>query len=200
MAESRETSEILWFSPEKRGIIPLDHIHIPRRFARSFRKHPFRVSFNTAFEQVIDGCSGAGCDRETTWINQPLKDIYIHLHKMGFCHSIEIWQGDMLVGGLYGVAIGAAFFGESMFSRVPNASKIALVYLLARLKSGQYTLLDTQFITDHLKQFGAIEIPKQTYLKVLEKACAKKGDFFALTQTLAADRVLTCIMRDMHNS
>lgn len=166
MAESKEDPEIYWFYPEKRGIIPLDAFKIPRSLTKVLRDSPFTVTGDKAFPEVIRGCSR----RDETWINERIIGLYIELWQMGYAHSVECWRGKKLVGGLYGVALGGAFFGESMFSREPNASKVALVHLVNMLKTSGYTLLDAQYVNEHLKQFGVIEITRDEYLRKLEAA------------------------------
>lgn len=176
MAESAEATELLWFDPERRGILPLDGFHVPRRLRRTVRQGPFQVRADTAFRRVMGSCADV---RPSTWINAEILDLYCALHRMGFAHSIECWRDGALVGGLYGIALGSAFFGESMFSRADNASKVALVHLVARLRRGGYTLLDTQFVTAHLSQFGAVEIPRDAYKAQLEEAVATPARFDA---------------------
>ncbi len=172
MAESADDPEIFWVEPELRGIIPLDQFHVSKSLAKSIRHKPFDIRYDTAFDLVLDKCAEAAEDRPSTWINQTIKDLYRALHRMGHAHSVEAWEGDELVGGLYGVSLGSAFFGESMFARRTNASKICLVHLVERLKERGFTLLDTQFTTEHLKTFGAIDVPKDQYGQLLEKAVA----------------------------
>lgn len=170
MSESRDDPQVFWVDPVVRGILPLNAYHIPRSLKKVVRKGVFEVRCDSAFEQVLDMCAEPGSGRENTWINPSIQDAVIKLHQMGFAHSVECWRDNRLVGGLYGIALGAAFFGESMFSRETNASKVALVHLLAILKMGNFQLLDTQFVTEHLIRFGAIEIPARDYLIRLEKA------------------------------
>jgi leucyl/phenylalanyl-tRNA--protein transferase len=172
MAESADDPELFWVEPEMRGIIPLDQFHVPRSLAKAIRKHPFDIRINTAFAEVMKGCAAEAPDRPTTWINETIHGLYNALHVYGHAHSVEAWEGEELVGGLYGVSLGAAFFGESMFSRRTNASKICLVHLVERLRTRGFTLLDTQFTTDHLKNFGAIDVPKKAYSRLLERAMA----------------------------
>ncbi|RCW27874.1 leucyl/phenylalanyl-tRNA--protein transferase [Ciceribacter lividus] len=172
MAESADDPEIFWVEPELRGIIPLDQFHVSKSLAKAIRHRPFDIRYDTAFDLVLDKCAEAAEDRPSTWINQTIKDLYRALHRMGHAHSVEAWEGDELVGGLYGVSLGSAFFGESMFARRTNASKICLVHLVERLKERGFTLLDTQFTTEHLKTFGAIDVPKDQYGQLLEKAVA----------------------------
>lgn len=174
MAESADDPEIFWVEPEVRGIIPLNDFHISKSLAKAIRQKPFEIRFDTAFEQVLDKCAEPTPDRPSTWINQTIRDLYTTLFHMGHAHSVEAYEGGELVGGLYGVSLGAAFFGESMFSRRSNASKIALVYLVERLKAQGFVLLDTQFTTDHLKTFGAIDMPKDVYETVLQSAMTSK--------------------------
>ena len=166
MADSKDASQLAWYHPERRGILPLDAFHIPKSLAKALAKNPFALTANTAFRDVITACA----DREETWINHEIIDRYCELHEMGFAHSIESWKDGALAGGLYGVALGGAFFGESMFSRQANASKAALVHLVSLLKERHYTLLDTQYVNDHLLQFGVIEIPREEYMQRLRHA------------------------------
>ncbi len=168
-----EGGELGWFSPDPRGIIPIADFHIPHGLRKTLAKHPFSVTFNTAFKDVMLGCA----DRATTWINTAILDSYCTLHHGGHAHSVEIWQEGILVGGLYGVAMGGAFFGESMFSRAANTSKIALHALVTRLHTRGYTLLDTQWVTTHLQQFGSHEIPRTDYLRRLELALQLECSF-----------------------
>jgi leucyl/phenylalanyl-tRNA--protein transferase len=170
MAESAEDPEVFWVQPRIRGIIPLDDFHISKSLAKRVRHKPFDIRINTAFDQVIEHCAEATDDRPTTWINPLILTLYKELHRMGYTHSVEAWDGDEIVGGLYGVSLGSAFFGESMFSRRTDASKICLVHLVNRLKERKFTLLDTQFTTDHLRTFGAIDVPRKDYEKLLERA------------------------------
>jgi leucyl/phenylalanyl-tRNA--protein transferase len=170
MAESADDPEVYWVQPKIRGIIPLDEFHISKSLAKKLRQKPFDITINKAFDKVMEFCAEATDDRPTTWINPLILTIYKELHRMGYTHSVEAWEGEELVGGLYGVSLGSAFFGESMFSRRTDASKICLVHLVERLKERKFTLLDTQFTTDHLKTFGAVDIPRKDYEKLLEKA------------------------------
>jgi leucyl/phenylalanyl-tRNA--protein transferase len=180
MAESAEDPALYWIEPEKRGIIPLDRFHISSRLARTVRSDFFTVTVNHDFDAVIDGCAEPQEGRQRTWINARIRNLYRKLHDRRHCHSIEVYAGDALVGGLYGVTLGRVFFGESMFHRVRDASKVALVHLVARLRAGGFKLLDTQFVTDHLKTFGAVEVPRRQYHKLLEAALGGEGDFSAL--------------------
>jgi leucyl/phenylalanyl-tRNA---protein transferase len=170
MAESADDPDIYWVQPEIRGIIPLDKFHISKSLAKTVRREPFEIRVDTAFAEVMAGCAESTADRPTTWINTMIRRLYKELHSLGYAHSVEAWDGGDLVGGLYGVSLGSAFFGESMFSRRTDASKICLVHLVERMKSRGFTLLDTQFTTDHLKTFGAIDVPRKAYEKILEKA------------------------------
>ena len=173
MAERRDDPALYWVSPERRGLIPLDDFHIPRRLARTVKSGRFRVTSDTAFEQVILSCAEPGAGREQTWINDEILRLYTALHASGHAHSVECWRDEALAGGLYGVVLGGAFFGESMFSRARDASKVALVHLVEGLARGGFVLLDTQFLTRHLAGFGAYEIPRADYLILLHKAIAR---------------------------
>ena len=172
MAESAEDNALYWIEPERRGILPLDHVHVPRRLARTIRRGGFEVKIDNDFEAVIEGCAAPRSGRRSTWINGRIRSLYRELFALGHCPTVEVWQDGKLAGGLYGVHLGRAFFGESMFSRARDASKIALVYLVARLKYGGFTLLDTQFVTGHLARFGAIEVSRQEFQRCLEAALA----------------------------
>ncbi|MEP0707997.1 MULTISPECIES: leucyl/phenylalanyl-tRNA--protein transferase [Alphaproteobacteria] len=193
MAESRDDPELYWIDPEARGILPLDAFHVPRRLKRTVRQQPFEIRIDTAFREVMLGCAEAAPNRDGTWINERIVGLYCELHERGRAHSVECWQEGKLAGGLYGVSLGAAFFGESMFSRVTDASKVALVHLVARLIRGGYLLLDTQFVTSHLKQFGAIEISRDRYRVELMKATAAQGDFYSLPEDAGPDEVLQSV-------
>jgi leucyl/phenylalanyl-tRNA--protein transferase len=173
MAESADDPEIFWVEPEMRGILPLDHFHVSKSLAKAIRAKPFDIRVNTNFGAVIELCAQPAKDRPSTWINSTIRQLYCELHRMGHAHSVEAWEGEELVGGLYGVSLGSAFFGESMFSRRTNASKICLVHLVERLRTKGFTLLDTQFTTEHLKTFGAIDVPKDDYLGLLKQAVDK---------------------------
>ncbi len=170
MAESAEDNALYWIEPERRGILPLDRVHVPRRLARTIRQGGFEVRVDNDFDAVIEGCAAPRAGRRSTWINGRIRGLYSDLFALGHCHTVEVWQGDELIGGLYGVHLGRAFFGESMFSNARDASKIALVYLIARLKYGGFTLLDTQFVTGHLARFGAVEVSRQEFQRLLEGA------------------------------
>jgi len=177
MAESATDPEVFWVRPETRGIIPLDGLHVPRSLAKTVRQARFEVRFDHDFEAVIDACGEAREERRSTWINAPIREAYVELYRRGHCHSVECWRDGGLAGGLYGVTLGRAFFGESMFSRARDASKVALVRLVERLRSRGFVLLDTQFTTEHLKRFGAIDVPRRRYEKLLEEALAGSASF-----------------------
>jgi leucyl/phenylalanyl-tRNA--protein transferase len=170
MAESADDNALYWIEPERRGILPLDRVHVPRRLARTIRRGGFEIKIDNDFEAVIEGCAAPRSGRRSTWINGRIRSLYRELFALGHCHTVELWQDGELAGGLYGVHLGRAFFGESMFSRARDASKIALVYLVARLKYGGFTLLDTQFVTGHLARFGAIEVSRDEFQRLLEGA------------------------------
>jgi len=165
--------EIAWFSPDPRGVLPLDRFHIPHGLKRTLKKNPFEIRINTAFEEVMRGCA----DRDSTWIDDSILRSYCRLHEMGHAHSVETWSGGNLVGGLYGVAVGGAFFGESMFSRASDASKVALVRLVERLREREFQLLDTQWTTPHLERFGCTEISRSEYMRRLEAALRVETSF-----------------------
>ena len=172
MAESAEDNALYWIEPERRGILPLDRVHVPKRLARTIRKGGFKVRIDQNFEEVIEGCAAPRSGRRSTWINARIRNLYRELFVLRHCHTVEVWQDGQLTGGLYGVHLGRAFFGESMFSRARDASKIALVYLIASLKYGGFILLDTQFVTGHLARFGAIEVSRGEFQRFLEAALA----------------------------
>jgi leucyl/phenylalanyl-tRNA--protein transferase len=180
MAESADDPTLFWVEPEQRGVIPLDGFQISSRLKRTVRSDRFIVTVNHAFPEVIDGCAAPRMGRENTWINRRIRNLYTALHRLGHCHSVEAWEGDQLAGGLYGVSLGGAFFGESMFHRARDASKVALVHLVARLIAGGFVLLDTQFVTDHLRSFGAVEVPRRRYRTELDVALLHQGNFAAL--------------------
>jgi leucyl/phenylalanyl-tRNA--protein transferase len=175
MAESRDDPEVFWVDPRHRGILPLDGFHISRSLGRTIRRAPFRISFDRAFAQVIDGCA----DRPETWINETIRRLCLSLHALGSAHSVEVWEGPDLVGGVYGLTLGGAFFGESMFSRRTDASKIALAFLVDRLRSAGFRLFDTQFLTTHLASLGAVGIPRADYRRRLSAALSGVADFTA---------------------
>ena len=180
MAENADDPALYWIEPEQRGIIPLTGFHVAARLARTVRTTPFSVYVDRDFDAVIDGCAEPAEGRARTWINTRIRKIYRGLFDLGHCHTVEVYNGDDLVGGLYGVTLGRAYFGESMFHRTRDASKIALVHLIARLRAGQFKLCDTQYVTDHLKTFGAVEVGKKRYHRLLEEALVGEADFNAL--------------------
>jgi leucyl/phenylalanyl-tRNA--protein transferase len=185
MADAREDERVFLIDPEKRGVLPLNGFHISRRLARKVRSDPFEVRIDTAFPEVVALCAEAMPGRTETWINGAIEYLYGRLFEIGHAHSVECWRDGALVGGLYGVSLAGAFFGESMFSRETDASKVALVHLVARLLAGGYALLDAQFMTEHLRQFGAQEIPRAEYHRRLERALALDGDFQRFSATAA---------------
>jgi len=193
MAESADDPQLYWIEPQARGVLPLDSVRIPKRLARTVRQQHFEVRIDSDFEAVIDGCAAPREGRLSTWINRRIRSLYRELYDLGYCHTVEVWQDDRLAGGLYGVALGSAFFGESMFSEARDASKVALVYLCARLIRGNFTLLDTQFVTEHLRQFGTLEVGKTIFHRHLEKAMKSEGDFWALPVTATPDEVLDIV-------
>jgi len=181
MAESADDPTLFWVEPEMRGVIPLHGFRVASRLARTVRSDAFTVTVDTAFKAVMAGCAAPAAGREDTWINKRIRELYGGLYALGHCHSVEVWQNGDLAGGLYGVNLGRAFFGESMFHRVRDASKVALVHLVARLIVGGFELLDTQYVTEHLKTFGAIEIPRRRYTALLDKAIkGQPADFMRL--------------------
>ncbi len=194
MSDGADDRDVFWVDPHMRGIIPLNRFHAPRRLRRTMRKRPFEIRIDTAFAEVIKGCATPGPGRRSTWISEQIRRAYTRLHERGFAHSVECWRDGELVGGLYGVSLGAAFFGESMFSRARDASKVALVHLVARLKAGGYRLLDTQFVTEHLMRFGAVEIPRHEYHLLLDRAVKATADFMAFRADDDPDEVLRLAM------
>jgi leucyl/phenylalanyl-tRNA--protein transferase len=198
MAESAEDPALYWIEPEKRGIIPLEGFHVPARLARTVRSERFEIHVNRNFEGVLDGCAESRPGRARTWINTRIRVLYRKLYHIGHCHSIEAYEGGELAGGLYGVCLGRAFFGESMFHRARDASKVALVHLVARLKAGGFTLLDTQFVTDHLQTFGAVEVSRRQYHKVLESSLIGEADFavFSDARAMSGAQALRVIQAD----
>jgi len=186
MAETADAAEIFWVDPRRRGVLPLDGFHISRSLARTLRRGAYGVTLNRDFPGVLAGCA----DREETWINPTIHGLYLALHRMRHAHSIEIWQNDLLAGGVYGVSLGSAFFGESMFSRRPDASKIALAYLTTHLARCGFTLFDTQFITPHLARLGAVEIPRAAYHQRLHHALQSTADFHRYDAPCTAQDVL----------
>lgn len=178
MAEDRDDPDLFWIDPRMRGIIPLTDFHIPRRLKRTLRSGKYTVTFDRDFEGVMDGCAEETTRRPRTWINDKILTLYTALYRMQHAHSVEVWRDEQLVGGLYGVRLGSAFFGESMFSRERDASKVALSHLVARLTFAGFQLLDTQFVTDHLETFGATEIPRSEYRNLLAEALNTDSDFY----------------------
>ncbi|MDX1484892.1 MAG: leucyl/phenylalanyl-tRNA--protein transferase [Alphaproteobacteria bacterium] len=178
MAESADDPTVFWVDPDSRGILPLDRFHVSRRLQRTVRRNPFDMRLDTAFDAVVQACAEARSDRPTTWINAEIRRLYKGLADIGHAHSVECWAEGQLVGGLYGVTLGGAFFGESMFSRHRDASKVALCHLVARLRRSGYRLLDTQFVTEHLAQFGAVEVPRAEYRRMLDQALAVNCSFY----------------------
>jgi leucyl/phenylalanyl-tRNA---protein transferase len=193
MSESADDPGLFWVEPEMRGVIPLDGFCVSSRLARTVRSDKFLVTVDRAFRRVMSECAAPKPDREDTWINKRIRDLYSALHEMGHAHSVEVWQGDDLVGGLYGVSLGRAFFGESMFHHARDASKVALVHLVARLLAGGYGLLDTQYVTEHLRSFGAIEVPRERYRILLDAALDDVADFEALPGGITGAEVLEVI-------
>lgn len=192
MAEGRDDPELFWVDPDQRGILPLDGFHLPKRLKRSLRTASYCVTVDTAFRRTVAACAAPRPGSPDSWINEEIRRLYAALFDRGHAHSVECWQGDDLVGGLYGVSLGGAFFGESMFSTARDASKIALVYLVAQLRAGGFTLLDTQFKTDHLAQFGVIEIPRPEYRRRLDEALSVQAVFgrIALGQAQSLEDVI----------
>lgn len=193
MAESADDPAIYWVEPEMRGIIPLNRFHISRSLQKVIRSERFDIRYDTDFNGVIDGCAAPAKGRRKTWINAQIRDLYGELFRVGHCHTVEAWENDRLVGGLYGVRLGRAFFGESMFHTARDASKVALVHLVSRLKRGGFTLLDTQFVTDHLRRFGAIEVDRKRYHTLLENALDGFGSFDQLPTKDSPDLVLQSV-------
>lgn len=196
MSEDRDDPDIFWVDPEARGILPLDRFHITKSLRKVVRQDRFRVTADTAFREVMEGCAESAFDRPTTWINARILDLYGQLFEMGHAHSVECWADGDLAGGLYGVSLGRAFFGESMFSRYTDASKVALVHLVARLIEGGFVLLDTQFVTEHLRQFGALSVPREQYHRILAHALdpnRPEGDFHCLAADFSGSSALQSI-------
>jgi len=193
MSESRDDPELFWVDPDWRGIFPLDNFHVSKSLAKAIRKQPYKITIDTCFRRVMKECAASNTERPTTWINRPILDLYTELHQEGHAHSVECWSGEELVGGLYGVSFASAFCGESMFSRRSNASKIALVYLVARLKAGDFQLLDTQFVTDHLATMGAVEISREEYHRKLGLALKKQANFYSLPEDAGPSDILQSI-------
>jgi leucyl/phenylalanyl-tRNA---protein transferase len=193
MAESADDPALYWIEPQHRGLLPLDSVHVPARLARTIRSTAMDVRIDTDFPNVIEGCASSRPGRNSTWINSRIRSLYQDLFDMGHCHTVEVWSEGRLVGGLYGVALGGAFFGESMFSFERDASKIALMHLTARLIFGGFRLLDTQFVTDHLRQFGTIEVGREEFHRQLDASLQVRGDFLALSKSPSARDVLTIL-------
>ncbi len=193
MAESAEDPALYWIEPQHRGVLPFNSIHVPKRLARTLRTTSMRVRIDSDFEGVIEGCAGSRPGRNSTWINSRIRTLYRELFRQGHCHTVEVWEGETLVGGLYGVALDGAFFGESMFSYARDASKIALLYLAARLIHGGFRLLDTQFVTEHLRQFGTIEIERDQFHRHLEHALGHPAEFNRLSVDATPDEILSII-------
>jgi len=178
MAESRNAKEVLWVRPHERCILPLDRFHVPRRLAATVKSDRYNVTFDACFTDVIRGCAEARPDRRDTWINAPIVDVFTMLHTRALAHSVEVWFEGQLVGGLYGLSLASAFFAESKFSRMRDASKVALVHLAARLKAGGYSLLDAQFPNPHLEQFGAVTVTEERFQGLLAQALSREADFY----------------------
>jgi leucyl/phenylalanyl-tRNA--protein transferase len=193
MAESAEDDSLYWIDPDKRGVLPFDAFHVPRRLRRTVRSDRFEIKVDEDFEQVIEACARSGPGRNSTWINSRIRSLYEQLFRMGFCHTVEAWSEGQLVGGLYGVKIGGAFFGESMFTVERDASKVALVHLVARLIHGGFKLLDTQFVTEHLSRFGTLEVSRDAYHQLLEEALQSEGDFHSFEEDGDASVVLQLV-------
>ena len=193
MAEDRHDTRLFWVDPDRRGILPLDAFHLSRRLRRTVRSEVYAVTVDTRFADIVAACAASRPGRASTWINDQIIDLYNELHARNHAHSVEAWSEGKLVGGLYGVSLGTAFFGESMFSRARDASKVALVHLVGRLIRGGYTLLDTQFVTEHLMQFGTVEISRSDYRKRLDAALDQFADFSCGGASLSADEVLQSI-------
>ncbi len=193
MAESARDEQLYWIEPQHRGVLPLDRFHIPSRLARTIRQDRFEVRIDHGFDRIIEACAASRPGRRGTWINSQIISLYRRLYEMGHCHTIECWHGGRLAGGLYGVHLGAAFFGESMVSFERDASKVALVHLVGRLIRGGFKLLDTQFITEHLRQFGTVEIERTEFQKLLEPAVRGQADFSALAPATSGAEILAII-------
>jgi leucyl/phenylalanyl-tRNA--protein transferase len=193
MAESADDPALYWIEPQHRGILPLDGVHVPRRLARTVRTTPYEVRVDTDISGVIEGCAASRPGRRSTWINDRIRTLYRELFNLGYCHTVEVWHEERLVGGLYGVALSGAFFGESMFSYARDASKIALLYLAARLAHGGFRLLDTQFVTDHLRQFGTVELNREEFHRLLEQALELDADFLRLPLDASPDDIIAIL-------
>jgi leucyl/phenylalanyl-tRNA---protein transferase len=190
MAEDRNDPELFWVDPRMRGVILLDKFHVPRSVRKVIRRETFDVTFDRAFESVIEMCAESTEERPRTWINDKIIELYTTLHRMGHAHSVECWHEGRLVGGLYGVSLGGVYFGESMFSRVTDASKVALVYLAAALRLGGYRFIDTQFITKHLSRFGAVELPRNEYRKLLSHSLGMRTRFETALDSAYIDHIM----------
>ena len=193
MAEAADDPTLYWVEPRMRGVLPLDGFHLPKRLARTVRSDRFEVRIDSNFRGVIAACGAPRPGRRSTWINAPIRKLYGELFRLGHVHTVEAWREGRLVGGLYGLKLGAAFFGESMFSDERDASKVALVHLVARLKRGGFRLLDAQFLTEHLTQFGAIEVPRDDYVKVLDAAVRSEATFPAAGDALSGAEAIAAI-------
>jgi leucyl/phenylalanyl-tRNA--protein transferase len=190
MAESADDPSLYWVDPERRGIMPLERFHISKRLARTVRSDRFEIYADRDFEAVIDACAAPAPGRRKTWINERIRRLYRELFRRGHCHTIEAWRDGKLVGGLYGISLGSAFFGESMFHFERDASKVALVHLIGRLRLGGYKLLDAQFLTDHLASFGAVEVEREKYHRLLGEAIGAEADFYCLPVSAIAGGVV----------
>lgn len=190
MAESADDPGMFWVEPEHRGILPLDNFHIPRSLKKTIRKNQFEIRFNSAFGQVVEECAAVSATRDQTWISSRIKQLYSELHEIGHAHSFETWYNGKLVGGLYGVRLGRAFFGESMFSRMTDASKTALVHLVYEMRKSGFVLLDTQFTTDHLERFGVVEIHRDDYQELLQEALEGEAHFSPQEGGATSDSIL----------
>ncbi len=193
MAESADDPALYWIEPQHRGILPLRSVHVPRRLARTVRSEVYDVRIDTDYDGVIEGCAAERAGRRSTWINSRIRALYRELFRLGHCHTVEVWDEERLVGGLYGVALGGAFFGESMFSYARDASKVALVHLSARLIVGGFTLLDTQFVTDHLRQFGTVEVDRDEFHRQLDGALKHTGDFLRMDRATSGAAVVDIV-------
>ncbi|MCG8443827.1 MAG: leucyl/phenylalanyl-tRNA--protein transferase [Caulobacterales bacterium] len=200
MADSRADPRIFLLDPDERGVLPLNAFHVPRRLARSVRADTFQIRVDSAFDAVVDACAAPAPGRPDTWINDRIVQLYRDLHRRGQAHSVEAWREGELVGGLYGVRLAGAFFGESMFSLARDASKVALAHLAARLVKGGFTLLDAQFITSHLRQFGATEISREAYHERLAEALQTEADFYRLSPSASGAAVMELLQRSGQTS
>ncbi|WP_169569083.1 leucyl/phenylalanyl-tRNA--protein transferase [Sneathiella limimaris] len=193
MAETRDDPDIFWVDPERRGIFPLEDFHVSRSLRKKMRQEPYKITVDTCFRQIMKECAAPARGRKNTWINRTILDLYTELHQRGNAHSVEVWKEDKLVGGLYGVSFAGAFCGESMFSREADTSKIALTALVARLRAGNFKLLDTQFLTDHLASLGAIEISREEYHRRLNDALKVSANFYSLPLDCSSEAILQSI-------